>query len=71
MNDSLRIGGRLGILCAAAALVLGLVNSLTEPKIGRIKSEALRETLAVLTPQGEIGRGGGPPKMRGCLPTIR
>lgn len=56
MNDSLRIGGRLGILCAAAALVLGLVNSLTEPKIGRIKSETLRETLAVLTPQGEIGR---------------
>ena len=55
MKDFAVIGGRLGIICAVAALVLGLVNSITEPKIAELKAQKLHEALAAVAPEGEIG----------------
>ncbi len=55
MKNLAAIGGRLGIICAVAALVLGLVNSITEPKIAEIKMKKLHEALAAVAPAGEIG----------------
>ena len=55
MKELTAIGGRLGIICAVAALVLGLVNSITEPRIAELKAEKLYQALSAVAPAGEIG----------------
>ena len=46
MNDIIRIGGRLGIICAVAAIILGGINALTEPRIEWIQQQRLEQALA-------------------------
>jgi len=55
MKELTSIGGRLGIICAVAALVLGLVNGITEPRIAELKAEKLHQALSAVAPEGEIG----------------
>ena len=40
-----KIGGKLAIICAVAAAVLGLMNAVTEPRIEQIKQERLEAAL--------------------------
>lgn len=53
MNEILKPGIRLTIICAAAALVLALINTFTEPVIKQIKKENFEEALTTL-----VGKGG-------------
>ncbi|MBI9103454.1 MAG: FMN-binding protein [Spirochaetales bacterium] len=55
MKEVMNIGGRLALICAVAAIILGIVNSVTSPKIEQLKIEALNEALSAVVPQGEIG----------------
>lgn len=55
MKELTAIGSRLGIICAVAALVLGLVNGITEPRIAELKAEKLHQALSAVAPIGEIG----------------
>lgn len=73
MKDFVGIGGRLGLICAVAALVLGLVNSVTEPKIAEIKAQKLQEALSAVAPEGEIGEevAGDNPVVAGYYPVTR
>ncbi|WP_020612804.1 FMN-binding protein [Sediminispirochaeta bajacaliforniensis] len=48
-NPIVKIGGRLALICAVAALVLGAVNALTEPQIARIKAEKLKAALETVS----------------------
>lgn len=48
MNPMVRIGGKLALICAVAALALGLVNALTEPQIAKIKAERLAAALQLV-----------------------
>ncbi|MFP4178490.1 MAG: FMN-binding protein [Spirochaetaceae bacterium] len=45
MSDVIRIGGKLAIICAVAATVLGGINALTEPRIEWIQQQRLEEAL--------------------------
>ncbi len=45
MNDIVKIGGKLAAICAVAAIVLGLVNAMTEPKIELMKIQRLEAAL--------------------------
>ncbi|MDC7124174.1 MAG: FMN-binding protein [Spirochaetales bacterium] len=55
MTDMLKIGGRLALICAVAALCLGAVNAVTEPKIDAARVEKLQNALAQVSPGGTIG----------------
>ncbi|MBN1837406.1 MAG: FMN-binding protein [Spirochaetales bacterium] len=48
-------GLKLFAICAVAALALGAVNAITEPRIAEYKVETLRAALAELTPGSETG----------------
>jgi Na+-translocating ferredoxin:NAD+ oxidoreductase subunit G len=48
MNPMVKIGGKLALICAVAALALGIVNAMTEPQIARIKAERLQEALELV-----------------------
>jgi Na+-translocating ferredoxin:NAD+ oxidoreductase subunit G len=45
MKDVLRIGGRLAVICAVAATILGGINALTEPRIEWIQQQRLDAAL--------------------------
>ena len=45
MNDMVRVGGKLALICAVAAIALGLVNAVTAPAIARVKERQLAEAL--------------------------
>lgn len=55
MNSYMKIGGKLALICAAAALALGIVNAVTEPQIKRIKAEKLAAALKTVSGGLEIG----------------
>jgi electron transport complex protein RnfG len=50
-----RIGGRLALICAVAAAILGLMNAVTEPKIEQIKQERLQTALAQVSEGMKVG----------------
>ena len=58
MKNIFIIGLKLTIICAAAALCLGMVNAVTAPKIAELKKEALSDALKVInktgTPDDEV-----------------
>ena len=45
MKNMIRIGSRLGIICAVAAIVLALVNSKTSPMIAEYQEQAVQEAV--------------------------
>ena len=55
MKTILITGLKLFGICAVAALALGAVNSITEPRIAQYKIEQLRQALAELTPDAQAG----------------
>ncbi len=55
MNQVLSVGGRLALICVVAALVLGLVNAVTEPAIAAAKERRLQEALDAVTAGKEVG----------------
>ena len=55
MKNILIIGLKLTIICAAAALCLGMVNALTAPRIAELKKIALAEALQVINKTGTPG----------------
>jgi len=57
MRSILITGLKLFAICAVAALALGAVNSVTEPRIAQLKVDELRRALAELTPDAETGDG--------------
>ncbi len=57
MKTIASIGGRLALICAVAALALGFVNNITEPRIALYKQAMLEEALAAVVPAGKAGEG--------------
>ncbi len=55
MIDMLKIAGKLGLICAVAALCLGAVNSITEPQIEIFRQQKLQNALEQVSPGGIIG----------------
>lgn len=55
MKNILIIGLKLTIICAAAALCLGMVNAATAPKIAELKKQALSDALTVINKTGIPG----------------
>ena len=55
MKDVIRIGGRLAIICAVAATVLGGINALTEPRIEWIQQQRLEEALKEVSGGAKTG----------------
>lgn len=55
MKTVMITGLKLFAICAVAALALGAVNSITEPRIAQYKIEQLRQALAELTPDAQTG----------------
>ena len=56
MNDIVKIGGKLAIICAIAAVVLGLANAATEPKIALMKKIKLEKSLEQVSKGMKIGK---------------
>ncbi len=56
MNDIVKIGSRLAIICAVAAVVLGLANAVTEPKITIMKKMKLEKSLEQVSKGMKIGK---------------
>ncbi len=54
MKDIIKIGGKLAIICATAAIALGLVNAITEPVIEEVKKRRLEEALARVVKEGQV-----------------
>ena len=48
MNDIVEKAGKLALICAVSALLLGVVNSFTEPMISQRRAREVREALASL-----------------------
>jgi electron transport complex protein RnfG len=55
MNDVISVGGKLALICAVAAIALGLVNSVTAPAIARVKEEQLAAALDKVRGSSEAG----------------
>lgn len=55
MKDILRIGSRLALICAVAAITLALFNTITEPRIAAYNEKILQEALAKLSLGLEVG----------------
>lgn len=55
MNEVVGVGGKLALICAVAAIALGLVNSVTAPAIVRVKEEQLAAALDKVRGTAEAG----------------
>jgi electron transport complex protein RnfG len=55
MNTMIKIGSRLAIICAVAAIVLALVNGVTAPKIALYRQQVLEQGLASVSEGYELG----------------
>ena len=55
MNDMVGVGGKLALICAVAAIALGLVNAVTAPAIARVKEEQLAAALDKVRGTAEAG----------------
>ncbi len=56
MNDILKIGSKLALICAVAAISLGLVNAVTEPKINQMREQKLMNALKKVAVGMEVGK---------------
>ncbi len=56
MNDVVKIGGKLAIICAVAAITLGIVNAVTEPKIAVMKKVKLEKALERVSAGMKVGK---------------
>lgn len=50
-----KIGSRLAIICAVAAIILALVNGITAPKIAAYRQQVLEEGLAAVSTGYQLG----------------
>ena len=55
MKDLVKIGGKLAVICAVAAAVLGIMNAITEPRIEHIKQVRLEKALEKVSKGMNIG----------------
>ncbi len=55
MKTMVKIGGKLAIICAVAAAVLGLMNAVTEPRIEQIKQARLEAALEKVSEGMAVG----------------
>ena len=55
MKKTLLVGSKLALICVIAAVVLGFVNAVTEPKIIQNKKEALRRAIQSVAGNSETG----------------
>lgn len=55
MTEIVKVGSKLALICAVAALCLGAVNMVTEPKIAEFRAQKLQEALERVSPGGVIG----------------
>jgi len=55
MKTMVKIGGKLAVICAVAAAILGLMNAVTEPKIEQIQRERLEAALEKVSEGMKIG----------------
>lgn len=51
----IKIGAKLGLICAIAALCLGAVNMVTEPRIKEARAAKIKNALEQLSPGGSLG----------------
>ncbi len=71
MKDILITGGKLFLITAVAAILLGFVSSITEPVIKERKVRELNEALSSLVPGGSPGEKikiDNNPVVKGCYP---
>ncbi len=55
MSGILKIGGKLVLICAVAAVILGVVNAITGPVIVKRKAEDLEKALSSLANNQKVG----------------
>jgi len=55
MKSIVTIGSKLALICAVAAIVLGLVNSVTEPAIEQNRKDELQRALNSVVSDGTVG----------------
>ncbi len=55
MKDMIKISSRLGIICAVAAVVLALVNSITAPEIAAYQERVVAQALEQVSTGYEVG----------------
>lgn len=55
MKGMIKIGSRLAIICAVAAVVLAMVNAITAPEIAAYKEKVVKEALEEVSNGYEIG----------------
>ena len=55
MNDIVRVGGKLALICAVAAVALGLVNAVTAPAIEKVKERQLATALDAVRGTAQVG----------------
>lgn len=55
MKQATIVGGKLALICALAAVSLGVANEITAPVIAELKAKQLKEALQMVVPSGEAG----------------
>lgn len=55
MHKYAKIGLRLAAICGCAALLLAVVNRITEPKIQELRTEGVNSAMLEVAPAGSIG----------------
>lgn len=55
MTDIVKIGSKLAVICAVAAIALGIVNAITEPNIIKMKKEKLEAALEKVSGGMKVG----------------
>ena len=55
MKSIFAIGGKLAIICAVAAIILGFMNSVTEPKIELNRKLELEKALSSVAGDAQVG----------------
>lgn len=55
MKSIFAIGGKLAVICAVAAIILGFVNSVTEPKIELNRKLELERALSAVAGSAQVG----------------
>ncbi len=56
MKEVVKVGGKLAAICAVAAIALGVVNAVTEPRIAAARAARLEEALSELSGGLNIGQ---------------
>ena len=73
MKDFAIVGGKLALICAAAALILGMVNAVTAPAIKLRKQQEFQAAVSSITGKAKIGEQktvSGNPVVKFYLPVF-